>query len=73
MRTMKTKTGGERMLFLDGYSIDYDERKNKITIVLPQTKKTITSTEGEIVDRKIDVPPDDLMMLLTLTQLIFQK
>ena len=61
------------MLFLDGYSIDYDERRNKITIVLPQTNKTITSSAGEIVDRKIDVPPEDLMMLLMLAQLIFRK
>lgn len=63
----------------DGYSLQYEMRKNKITVLLPQTVYTLTDTYAltdtvnPIADRKIDVPEKDLAVLLTVVRLLFRK
>ena len=57
----------------DGYSLQYERNKNKITIILPQTVYTLTDTVNPVVDRKTDVPEGEFALLLTVTRMLFRK
>ena len=57
----------------DGYSLQYERRNNKISILLPQTVYTLTDTVNPVVDRRTDVEEADLTVLLEITKIIFQK
>lgn len=65
---------GERMIITDdGYSLQYERRNNKISILLPQTVYTLTDTVNPVVDRRTDVEEADLTVLLEITRIIFHK
>ena len=61
------------MLISEEYALSYNPNENKITILLPQTVKTITSTVSPIVSRRTDIEETDLMCLLTMTRIIFKN
>ena len=44
----------------DGYSAEYYEKKNKITIMLPQTMGTLTNTMETVRSRKTRLNESDL-------------
>ena len=51
----------------------YDEKHNRIVIGVPPTMATATDTVTPIADRRTDVAEADLIVLLNIAQLIFQK
>lgn len=61
------------MLVSDGYSLVYDKGQNKIGIFLPQTWETLTNTIDAPADRRTDVSESDLMVLLQVARVIFDK
>lgn len=61
------------MIVCDGYSLIYDEKHNRITIGIPPTIETALDTVTPIADRRTDVAETDLIVLLNIAQLIFQK
>lgn len=52
------------MITVDGYSISYDRSGNRITILLPQTAATITTTTATISIRKTDFTDNELGTIL---------
>lgn len=69
---MKKKT--EPTFFSSGnYLLSYNKERNYIFIGLPQTEETIDNTVEAIADRKVDVPADELILILNLVRLIFRK
>lgn len=61
-------------MLVDGdYSLLYDRGKNKITIHLPPTVETLNNTLDLPVDRRLDIPDADLILLLRLAELICSK
>ena len=61
------------MLISEEYVLSYNPNENKITILLPQTVKTITNTVSPICDRRTDIKESDLSCLLTMTKIIFKN
>ena len=57
----------------DDYLITYYEKENKVVIMLPQTKETVTNTRTPISDRKVDIDDNELTLLLNVARLIFNK
>lgn len=55
------------------YWLHYDKGRNYIFISLPQTEVTINNTVEEIERRKVDVPADELFLILNLVRLIFGR
>lgn len=69
---MKKKT--EPTIFSSGnYLLSYNKERNYIFISLPQTEETINNTVDEIERRKVDVPVDELLLILNLVRLIFGR
>lgn len=54
----------------DGYLIAYDKRRNKITIALPQTLTTATSTAGEFVEREVELSDNALSWILGMVKIL---
>lgn len=61
------------MIVSNGYSLRYDEKYNRIVIIIPPTMETATDTVTPIADRRTDVLETDLTVLLNIAQLIFCK
>lgn len=61
------------MLMCGDYALTYDKKRNYINIMLPQTQGTLESTARPLSDRRIDVAESDLMVLLQVAMLIFEK
>lgn len=61
------------MIVIDGYSLLYEKRKNRVLILLPQTVFTPTNTIDPLVDRKVDVEEEDLAIVLGVAMAIFRK
>lgn len=61
------------MIVSDGYSLIYDEKYNRIIIGIPPTMETATDTVTPIADRRTDVSETDLIVLLSIAQVIFRK
>lgn len=55
------------------YWLHYDRGRNYIFISLPQSELTVNNTVEEIERRKIDVPADELLLILNLVKLIFGR
>lgn len=61
-------------MLVDGdYSIMYRRTKNEITIYLPPTIETLNNTLDLPVDRRVNIPDGDLLLLLRLAELICSK
>lgn len=60
------------MLVLDDYCLSYDKERNKITITLPQTWKTMLNTVDELRIRRVDVKEEDLFAVLLAAKYIFE-
>lgn len=60
------------MIISDGYSLVYEQNKNRIVINLPQTQKTIMNTLTLPVKRH-DRSEGELMVLLQITRLLFDE
>lgn len=61
------------MLMHGDYALTYDKKRNYINILLPQTQCTLESTARPISDRRTDVTEPDLMVLLQVAMIIFEK
>ena len=61
------------MLMSGDYALTYDKKRNYINILLPQTAGTTTNTVAPISDRRTDVTESDLMVLLQVAMIIFEK
>ena len=61
------------ILSKDGYALQYEPRKNRIIITMPQTVYTLTDTVNPVVDRRTDVPEENLAVLLAVARMLFQK
>ena len=57
----------------DDYALLYDKRHNYINILLPQTEETTITTNGVVSFRRTDVTESDLMVLLQMAKIIFEK
>ena len=69
---MKKKT--EPAIVSSGnYLLSYNKERNYIFISLPQTEETINNTVEEIERRKVDVSADELLLILDLVRLIFER
>ena len=60
------------MLVLDDYCLSYDKERNKITITLPQTWKTMLNTVDELRIRRVDVKEEELFAVLLAAIGIFE-
>ena len=54
----------------DGYSLVYDKKRNKVTIALPQTFTTATSTAGELVEREVELSDNALSWILGMVKIL---
>ena len=61
------------MITSNDYYLIYYPKRNQIVITLPQTTKTLTNTYTPVVDRRTDVRESDLMCLLQIAQVVFDK
>lgn len=61
------------MLMSGDYALIYDKRHNYINIFLPQTQGTLESTVRPLSDRRTDVTESELMVLLQIAKIIFEK
>ena len=61
------------MLMSGDYALTYDKNRNYINILLPQTQGTLESTARPLSNRRTDVAESDLMVLLQVTKIIFEK
>lgn len=57
----------------NGYWLEYNKKRNRIVITLPQTTETITDTVGIMADRRVDVKDKEMAVLLQTVRLIFEK
>lgn len=67
------KAGYMTMLIDGDYSIMYRRTKNEITIYLPPTIETLNNTLDLPVDRRVNIPDGDLLLLLRVAKLICSK
>lgn len=67
------KAGYITMLIDGDYSIMYRRTKNEITIYLPPTIETLNNTLDLPVDRRVNIPDGDLLLLLRVAKLICSK
>lgn len=61
------------MIMSGGYALTYDKKHNYINILLPQTQGTLESTARPLSVRRTDVTESDLMVLLQMAKIIFEK
>lgn len=61
------------MLMSGDYALTYDKKHNYINILLPQTAETTITTNGVVSVRRTDVTESDLMVLLQIAKIIFEK
>lgn len=61
------------MLIANGYMLRYMPHANKIEIKLPSTLETIRSTAEPISNRRTDVDELELMSVLNVVRLIFER
>lgn len=57
----------------DGYSVEYYEKRNMITIMLPQTWSTLTNTKGTVRTRITRLTDNDLALFLELARYICER
>jgi len=57
----------------NGYWLSYNKRLNRIVITLPQTMETMTRPVWITADRRVDVKDEELVVLLQIVRLIFEK
>ena len=57
----------------NGYGIMYERNHNRIVINLPPTAQTVTNTVEQIVNRKVDLTDEDLILLLEMAQYICKR
>lgn len=57
----------------DGYSVEYYEKQNRITIMLPQTLGTLTNTRNTVRPRKTSLTDIDLALFLNLAKYICER
>ena len=55
----------------NGTSIVYEKNDNRISILLPQTLETVTTTTLPLTYRRVNVDEMELTILLMLTEKIF--
>ena len=60
------------MVTCKGYSIYQDVQNNKIVITLPQTNRTLISTDSEPVNRRLQVSSGKEAMLLAVVMEMFK-
>jgi len=58
------------MIESDGYAILPDMKRNRITILLPQTARTATNTVAQIVNRKEELTDAEAILILNLVKYI---
>lgn len=56
----------------DGYAINYEKERNRITILLPPTTNTATTTMIMPVERKTNLSAGDLMTILVAAKRVCQ-
>lgn len=61
------------MLMSGDYALTYNKKRNYINILLPQTQATLETTAQPLNDRKTDVTEPELMVLLQVAMIIFEK
>lgn len=65
---------GDPTFFSSGnYLLSYNKHGNYIFINLPQTKETAMNTVDPIEQRRVDISGDELMLLLNIVRLIFER
>ena len=60
------------MILIDGYSILYEKKANRIVISLPQTMETVTNTTTLIINRKYEFTDSELCAILSVTKAIVE-
>lgn len=60
------------MILIDGYSIQYEKKANRIVISLPQTMETVTNTTTLIINRKNEFTDSELCAILSVTKAIVE-
>lgn len=58
------------MIAIDGYSILYEKNRNKITILMPQTRETLNNTYSLPSNRKVDFTDAELSSILYMVKMI---
>ena len=61
------------MISFGGYTIVYEKNMNRITIQLPQTMETLTSTLSMPVKRKTNFTDTELFMILNAVKGIAER
>lgn len=61
------------MLMSGDYALTYDKKHNYINIFLPQTAETTITTNGAVSVRRTDVTEPELMVLLQIVKIMFEK
>ena len=61
------------MLMSGDYALTYNKKRNYINILLPQTQATLETTAQPLNDRRTDVTEPELMVLLQVAMIIFEK
>ena len=60
------------MIECKGYTLVYDKDHNKITISLPQTVGSVTTTTMPVTNRRTEIPIEELMMILNVVRFLFE-
>lgn len=61
------------MLMSKGYYIEYHRDENQIVIGLPQTMESLTNTVEPVSNRKADIFANDLALILSVVQYMFER
>ena len=61
------------MISIDGYTLVYEPKNNRIVITLPQTMKTFTNTVSAIVNRRIDISSEEEAIILNVVKAIMER
>ena len=61
------------MIISDGYSIEYYANSNRIEIILPQTRKSLTNTVSMVSNRRTDISSDELGAILVVVKVLLER
>lgn len=61
------------MVIVDGYSIEYYVKSNRIEITLPQTMRTLTNTVSMVSNRRTDITNEELGAILVVVKTMLER
>lgn len=61
------------MIVINGYSIEYFPKNNKIVIIMPQTLTTLTTTTAMVSNRRTDITESELTAILVTIRAMLER